>query len=104
MNFNNTEFDKKPVNALSKAKKAELKCAAKRSAAIAYLGSQCVQCGFSDLRALQIDHVYDDGKHDRIMFNPTQIYQRILNGSPRYQLLCANCNWIKRFEHMKRSK
>lgn len=67
------------------------------------LGGKCVRCGFSDVRALQIDHVNGNGAKERRQFKHytscrIMIYQKILNGSKEYQLLCANCNWIKRFE------
>jgi hypothetical protein len=76
---------------------------AQRVAVIAYLGGECVRCGFSDWRALQIDHVFDDGHAERARLGPSwygKIVRCILagKGNGRYQLLCANCNWIKRFE------
>jgi len=71
---------------------------AKRAAVIALLGSVCVQCGFSDVRALQIDHVFGGGRKERLEKGWWNILTDILeNGSQgRYQLLCANCNTIKR--------
>lgn len=72
---------------------------------IALLGGKCSKCGFSDVRALQLDHVHGDGKADRAKHrsNP-EIYQRyvlrqIKNGSTAYQLLCANHNLIKSIEN-----
>lgn len=73
-----------------------------RAAAITMLGGLCVQCGFSDIRALQIDHVNGGGAEDRRSrgsWSNHHIYREILDTegqSPKYQLLCANCNWIKR--------
>ena len=73
-----------------------------RLAAIKLLGSKCIRCGFTDLRALQIDHVKGDGGDERRRLgrNGHQINKRVLavNGEG-YQLLCANCNWIKRTEN-----
>jgi RNase P subunit RPR2 len=74
-----------------------------RVAAEDYLGGVCAHCGFDDRRALQIDHVNDDGWDERKRDGPTwyqKMVKRILagEGDGRYQLLCANCNWIKRFE------
>lgn len=63
------------------------------------LGGKCARCGFSDVRALQVDHVNGDGwKQKRL--DPLDIYVDVLrkNGAG-YQLLCANCNWIKRHEN-----
>lgn len=68
-------------------------------------GQKCNKCGFSDVRALQLDHIYGDGHLDRKMFGggaSTKTRLRIVNGISdrrRYQILCANCNWIKRFEN-----
>jgi hypothetical protein len=70
---------------------------------IELLGGKCVRCGFSDIRALQIDHVNGDGYKDRRRYNCDVKYRKTLkeikDGSKRYQLLCANCNWIKRWEN-----
>jgi hypothetical protein len=66
------------------------------------LGDQCSRCTFTDPRALQVDHV------NRAQVPRTspyraghKLYAAIVAGRvPRsdVQLLCANCNWIKRFE------
>lgn len=65
------------------------------------LGGVCVHCGFNDPRALQIDHVNGNGKHDHPK-RDDKYYKHVIgeakHGSPKYQLLCANCNWIKRHE------
>jgi hypothetical protein len=59
--------------------------------------------GCTDPRSFQIDHVYDDGWKDKSLRtglrkkpNWTRILAEVEAGSDRYQLLCANCNWIKR--------
>lgn len=63
------------------------------------LGNKCADCNFSDIRALQIDHKDDDGKNDRMLGNRAAFYQKVIEDTTgRYQLLCANCNWIKRHE------
>ena len=67
------------------------------------LGNKCVHCGFSDVRALQIDHVHGNGtRHIKEVGRNHQYFLYVLNavknGSKNYQLLCANCNWIKRYE------
>lgn len=72
--------------------------------AIALLGSKCKNCDFRDARALQIDHVNGDGYIDRITNGmwSMKLYRAIVNGIvdiKRYQLLCANCNWIKKYEN-----
>jgi hypothetical protein len=79
------------------------------------LGDKCsnpkclVPGGCKDPRCLQIDHVNGNGKKDRIRFGATiQYYRYILKeiqrGSKDYQLLCANCNWIKRVEKKEYSQ
>ena len=65
------------------------------------LGDRCASCGFSDQRALQIDHVNGDGYQDRLIRKmwSLKLYRAIVKGQVAlsdYQVLCANCNWIKR--------
>ena len=69
------------------------------------LGSVCAKCGFSDARALQIDHIDGGGyieRKDKTKTRTTyhkRVMESFLAGENKYQLLCANCNWIKRFEN-----
>lgn len=74
-----------------------------REAALARLGNKCVRCGFDDVRALQIDHVNGNGPSDRKRFSGTYTFYKYVaeseNPFTEYQLLCANCNWIKRCEN-----
>jgi hypothetical protein len=63
-------------------------------------GYTCNCCGFDDPRALQIDHVGDDGYLKRKAGELGQtLYRRVIrtNGEG-FQVLCANCNWIKKAE------
>ena len=65
------------------------------------LGNRCSMCGFADVRALQIDHVKGNGNRDRSCHSANlnymnKVLRKIKTGSKEYQLLCANCNWIKR--------
>lgn len=74
----------------------------KRIEVVNLLGGRCIKCGFSDIRALQIDHVNGGGVKERKAI--TKMYyvvvqKSILAKENKYQLLCANCNWIKRFEN-----
>jgi hypothetical protein len=75
------------------------------------LGGKCVRCGFLDIRALQIDHIYGGGNRERRNFKNTAydaylrfVLSKIRSGSKDYQLLCANCNWIKRRENKEGDK
>jgi len=63
------------------------------------LGSRCAVCGITDRRVLQIDHVYGGGSEERRNIGPRGIYIKILESNGYgYQILCANCNTIKRYE------
>ena len=71
-----------------------------------YCGGEpkCQGCGFSDLRALTIDHINGGGaEHKRKIgrTNGTSFYRWIRdNGYPDdLQVLCMNCQWIKRHEN-----
>lgn len=75
-----------------------------RNEVIDRLGGSCKHCGFSDRRALQIDHVNGNGRKEwRAAVSSEAYYRDIRNNlySGKYQLLCANCNWIKRYERQE---
>jgi Recombination endonuclease VII len=62
-------------------------------------GAICVRCGFSDARALHIDHVHSNGSSElrQGYGGGLSYYYRVLkDDTGRYQILCANCNAIKR--------
>lgn len=71
-------------------------------------GGKCIKCGFSDWRALQIDHINGGGSKERKIIRDTWKYMRIIiqdkNREEKYQLLCSNCNWIKRYENYEERK
>lgn len=69
-----------------------------RQAVLTKLGSKCVRCGFYDERALQIDHINGGGNKEKDM-GAAKMYRKILADSTGYQLLCANCNAIKKVEN-----
>jgi len=69
-----------------------------RVAAIWLLGHKCERCGNKDLRVLQIDHRKDNGAEERKTLHQAQVYMRVLRCPEEYQVLCANCNWLKRWE------
>lgn len=70
------------------------------------LGHSCCKCGFSDKRALQIDHVFGGGNQEHAeISNARAFLQKVLSDTEGlYQILCANCNWIKRMENKEHSK
>jgi hypothetical protein len=69
------------------------------------LGEQCIRCGFSDKRALQFDHINGDGAKERKLKSAKTyvIYKYYIlhpeEAKERLQVLCANCNSIKRIEN-----
>ena len=66
------------------------------------LGRKCARCGYdADVRALQIDHVNGGGCKERKDFPSRDAYYNYILQSAKdgaYQILCANCNVIKRIE------
>ncbi len=77
----------------------------RRVAALEVLGGKCSHCPVTDWRCLQIDHVGGGGNKDRKKTSTMDFYRRVLlsvlRGEKKYQLLCANCNWIKRHEEQE---
>lgn len=65
------------------------------------LGGCCKACGFANPLALQVDHVNGDGAEDRrsrTNGHALTLLRLVLENPSAYQLLCANCNAIKRIE------
>ncbi len=63
------------------------------------LGHTC-KCGFSDKRALCIDHKGGGGHQELRSLSVFKYYKKVLRDTEgRYQILCHNCNWIKRHEN-----
>lgn len=72
-----------------------------RTRALMLLGGRCERCGFNDSRALQFDHVDGNGaKHRREVVGRSSytMSRHVLKHPGKFQVLCANCNWIKREE------
>ena len=88
----------------------------KRLRLLDMLGRRCsnpdclVPGGCTEIRALQLDHINGGGTQELKVFRgATTLYTYyILHpdvAKQRLQILCANCNWIKRYkmkEHTKR--
>ena len=74
-----------------------------RSKVLSFLGGKCEVCGFSDTRALQIDHVNGGGAKELSSLGYTAYLHKILRDKRGYQILCANHNWIKRHEKRERA-
>ena len=70
-----------------------------RKASLDLLGGKCCQCGITDIRVLEIDHIFNDGKIDRKETKDIQArLEKIIRHPERYQILCANCHSIKTYE------
>ena len=71
-----------------------------RRNALDHLGGACKACGYNDERALVIDHVDGNGAKERKAgLTGRALYYAVLSDTEgKYQLLCANCNTIKRIE------
>lgn len=71
-----------------------------RNAVIDLLGGQCKLCNYrTDRRALQIDHIDGTGRAERRRIGWHRFYNKILSDQTNYQLLCANCNYVKRYDN-----
>ena len=75
--------------------------------------AECVKCGFSNLDALAIDHINEDGAaHRRQLWNTSRgrggggIYHWLrARGFPSgFQTLCFNCNTIKHMEKKRQDR
>jgi len=63
------------------------------------LGNVCSRCGYSDKRALCIDHKNGGGVKELRSLSVFQYYKKVLEDTTgSYQILCHNCNWIKKWE------
>ena len=62
----------------------------------------CVQCGFDNIDALSIDHIYGNGRQHRRTIGARRGGKRIYawlrkrNFPDGFQTLCMNCQFIKR--------
>lgn len=71
-----------------------------RLKAIELLGNKCINCGESDWRCLQFDHINGGGTKEHSKICRSKFLHNIINGTRRdIQLLCANCNWKKKYEN-----
>lgn len=69
--------------------------------AFRHYGSKCIRCGFSDIRSLSIDHIDGFSCLWPSKRRGTELYRWLIKRHfPKgFQLLCMNCQWIKRFEN-----
>lgn len=73
-----------------------------RSIILWYFGYHCSKCGYNaDPRALQLDHINGGGSQEQKALGPISAYyyKKPQELFEKFQLLCANCNYIKRHEN-----
>ena len=75
-----------------------------REKVLKYYGNKCVKCGYDeDIRALDVDHVLNDGAWHRSEVGKSSyavLLWIIRNNYPAtFQLLCANCNRLKYLDY-----
>ena len=53
-----------------------------------------------------MDHKNGGGNKDRKKFgtNTKTLYENIKKNKENYQILCANCNWIKKYEQQETTR
>ena len=93
--YYNTHPERKPINALND-RRLRFK---KRQDLLGIVGGKCIKCNNSDWRVLQIDHVKGGGTKEIQELTIHQRYKRIREYPELYQLLCGNCNAIKKIEN-----
>jgi hypothetical protein len=64
------------------------------------LGHVCVRCGYDiDIRALQFDHINNNGKEERSKSSFLNYYTKHPEEArKKLQVLCANCNVLKEMD------
>jgi hypothetical protein len=72
-------------------------------------GPVCVNCGFSNISAIQIDHINSGCVNETKQLGGSLKMMKFHLKNPeeakkQLQILCANCNWIKRFENDENPK
>lgn len=65
------------------------------------LNNPCVDCGFSDIRALQFDHIDMVGsKSKRVTYFMDHSLENLKREISKCQIRCANCHFIRTREQM----
>jgi hypothetical protein len=64
-------------------------------------GNKCAICGFTDRRALTLDHVLNNGAQERQELGERGVYRRAIEKyrPHEYRILCMNCQFIERHKH-----
>lgn len=85
----------------NKYKSHAVKCANKLKESLFNIyGKKCSNCNFSDVRAITLDHKNNNGAKERKEIGERGCYRRALKPENfnDYQMLCMNCQFIKRRE------
>jgi hypothetical protein len=87
--------DENPEKYNSQSRKAKIR---EKLKLFLMYGNVCQICGFSDMRALSLDHVKDNGNEERRQLGERGVYRRAKSEyrPDEYQILCMNCQFIKR--------
>ena len=69
-------------------------------------GRFCIKCGFKDIKALQFDHIHGNGKQRREQFKSQYqmisfYYHNLDIAKKEIQVMCANCNSIKKVDNQE---
>jgi len=71
-------------------------------------GYKCMKCGFKDKRALQFDHKKGGGRNAVSKLGYRMMIIKYLKNTilakKELQVLCANCNWIKKVTNKEHHK
>jgi len=65
---------------------------------------KCAKCGFDDIRALSIDHMNGGGNEHRKKCGNFYTWLRNNNYPEGFQVLCMNCQFIKKQENREFGK
>lgn len=70
---------------------------------------KCEWCPVTDPRVLCIDHLHNNGHAERQRMANSTIYRKILKmplaqAREQYQVLCRNCNWLRRMNQWERER
>lgn len=71
-----------------------------RQEVINKLGGKCINCGITDIKVLEINHVHGGGtKHLKKVGTTMHLYDIKSNRTNRkYDIRCANCNRLYEYE------
>ncbi len=93
------EYKKNLMMKEYKSKWSQIKYYQLRDLVIKKYGGKCKECNVRDQRVLCIDHINGGGVGELRKVSSLKYLRMVLaDNSGKYQLLCHNCNWIKRWE------